>query len=96
LSGAVRIGIGSERPIIYRAGDSFHEEPDAHHTVSENASESQPANLLAVFIVDAEDLAQLRLARVERNLEIEGVDHVKHVALPDELVVDDADLRDLP
>jgi quercetin dioxygenase-like cupin family protein len=55
LSGAVRIGIGSEPPIIYRAGDSFYEEPGAHHTVSENASESQPANLLAVFIVDAED-----------------------------------------
>ena len=41
-------------------------------------------------------LAQLRLARVESNLEIEGVDHVKDVALPDELVVDDADFRDLP
>ena len=47
--------MGSERPIIYRAGDSFYEEPGAHHTISENASESQPANLLAVFIVDAED-----------------------------------------
>ena len=55
LSGAIRSGIGSERPAVYEAGDSFYEEPGAHHTVSENASETQPASLLAVFIVDAED-----------------------------------------
>jgi quercetin dioxygenase-like cupin family protein len=55
LSGAIRSGIGSERPVVYRAGESFHEEPGAHHTVSENASETKPASLLAVFIVDAED-----------------------------------------
>jgi quercetin dioxygenase-like cupin family protein len=40
---------------VYQAGESFHEEPGAHHRVSENASETQPASLLAVFIVDAED-----------------------------------------
>lgn len=55
LSGAIRSGIGSERPVVYRAGESFHEDPGAHHTVSENASETKPASLLAVFIVDAED-----------------------------------------
>ena len=41
-------------------------------------------------------LAQLRLVRVERHLEVEGIDDVEHVALVDELVVDDADFRDLP
>ena len=50
LSGAIRTGIGSERPVVYQAGDSFYEEPGAHHTVSENASETKPASLLAVFI----------------------------------------------
>jgi quercetin dioxygenase-like cupin family protein len=55
LSGAIRSGIGSERPVVYQAGDSFYEEPGAHHTVSENASGTRPASLLAVFIVDAED-----------------------------------------
>jgi quercetin dioxygenase-like cupin family protein len=55
LSGAIRTGIGSERPVLYQAGDSFYEEPGAHHTVSENASETKPASLLAVFILDAED-----------------------------------------
>jgi hypothetical protein len=27
LSGAIRIGIGSQRPVVYEAGDSFYEEP---------------------------------------------------------------------
>jgi quercetin dioxygenase-like cupin family protein len=53
LSGAIRIGIGSERPVVYQAGQSFYEDPGAHHTVSENASETQPASFLAVFILDA-------------------------------------------
>jgi quercetin dioxygenase-like cupin family protein len=55
LSGAIRSGIDSDRPAVYEAGDSFYEEPGAHHHVSENASETQPARLLAVFILDAED-----------------------------------------
>jgi quercetin dioxygenase-like cupin family protein len=55
LSGAIRSVVGSEPAKVYQAGESFHEEPGAHHRVSENASETQPASLLAVFIVDAED-----------------------------------------
>ena len=55
LSGAVRIGIDSAHPVVYQAGDSFYEDPGAHHTVSENASETQPASFLAVFILDADD-----------------------------------------
>jgi quercetin dioxygenase-like cupin family protein len=55
LSGAIRTGIGSERPAVYEAGDSFYEEPDAHHSVSENVSDTGPASLLAVFVVDTED-----------------------------------------
>lgn len=37
---------------IYRAGESFYEAPGAHHRVSGNASKTQPAKLLAVFVVD--------------------------------------------
>jgi quercetin dioxygenase-like cupin family protein len=55
LDGAIRVGIGSQRPVVYEAGDSFYEEPGAHHTISENANNSEPASLLAVFIVDSED-----------------------------------------
>ncbi|MDB5565883.1 MAG: hypothetical protein JWP84_2449 [Tardiphaga sp.] len=55
LTGAIRSVVGTEPAKVYQAGESFHEEPGAHHRVSENASETQSASLLAVFIVDAED-----------------------------------------
>jgi quercetin dioxygenase-like cupin family protein len=55
LSGAIRTAIGSEGKRVYQTGDSFYEEPGAHHKVSENASKTKPASLLAVFIVDAGD-----------------------------------------
>jgi quercetin dioxygenase-like cupin family protein len=55
LAGAVRSAVGAEPARIYRAGDSFFEEPGAHHLVSENASDTEPASLLAVFVVGAGD-----------------------------------------
>ena len=53
LAGQVRSQVDDEPVRIYRAGESFHENPGAHHRVSENASETEPAKLLAVFVVDS-------------------------------------------
>jgi quercetin dioxygenase-like cupin family protein len=36
----------------YEAGESFSEMPGDLHKVSANASETKPAKLLAVFVVD--------------------------------------------
>ncbi|WP_407179872.1 cupin domain-containing protein [Bradyrhizobium sp. STM 3562] len=55
LSGAIRSAVGAEPARTYRAGESFYEDPGAHHLVSENASDTEPASLLAVFIVEAGD-----------------------------------------
>jgi quercetin dioxygenase-like cupin family protein len=55
LTGAIRSLVGTEPAKVYQAGEGFYEEPGAHHRVSENASETQSASLLAVFVVDAED-----------------------------------------
>jgi quercetin dioxygenase-like cupin family protein len=44
---------GGER--TYKAGESFYENPGSHHQVSRNGSATEPAKLLAVFIVDAAD-----------------------------------------
>jgi quercetin dioxygenase-like cupin family protein len=55
ISGAVRSQIEGETERVYRAGESWEETPGAHHTVSENASATEPAELLAVFLVDAGD-----------------------------------------
>jgi len=39
----------------YEAGHSFSELPGDRHSVVANASETQPAKLLAVFVVDADE-----------------------------------------
>src|SRR5688500_11631413 len=53
LSGGVRSQVDDEPARVYRAGEMWFENPGAHHRVSENASDTEPARLLAVFIVDA-------------------------------------------
>jgi quercetin dioxygenase-like cupin family protein len=55
VSGEIRSAVNGEPARIYRAGEGWFERPGAHHTTSENASLSQPARLLAIFLVDADD-----------------------------------------
>jgi quercetin dioxygenase-like cupin family protein len=55
LSGAIRSQVDNEPAKIYHVGESFYEVPGAHHTISENASDKDPAILLAVFVVDSKD-----------------------------------------
>jgi quercetin dioxygenase-like cupin family protein len=55
VSGAIRSQVGDEPAKVYRAGESFFEMPGAHHKISENASPTEPARLLAVFVVDPND-----------------------------------------
>jgi quercetin dioxygenase-like cupin family protein len=53
LSGAIRSQVDDKPARIYRAGESWFEAPGAHHRISGNASDSEPASLLAVFVVDS-------------------------------------------
>lgn len=55
LSGAIRSQVDEGPAKVYKTGESWTEAPGAHHVVSENASASKPAKLLAVFVVDAAD-----------------------------------------
>jgi quercetin dioxygenase-like cupin family protein len=55
VSGAIRTKVGEEPTKIYNAGESFYEAPGSFHRISENASDKDPATLLAVFIVDLKD-----------------------------------------
>jgi quercetin dioxygenase-like cupin family protein len=52
LAGEVRSQVDETPPKVYRAGESFFELPGQHHRMSENASSTQPAKLLAVFVSD--------------------------------------------
>lgn len=55
LSGEIESQVGDSPSRIYKVGDSFYEEPGAHHRISRNASATEPARLLAVFVVDTGD-----------------------------------------
>jgi quercetin dioxygenase-like cupin family protein len=55
LSGAIRSQVNDGPVKVYRAGESFSEMPGDHHGVRANASETEPARLLAVFVVDADE-----------------------------------------
>ena len=55
LSGEIQSQVDGEPPGVYRAGEASFESPGAHHRVSANASDTEPARLLAVLIVDAAD-----------------------------------------
>jgi quercetin dioxygenase-like cupin family protein len=55
ISGAIRSQLEGEPARVYHVGETWSEDPGAHHTVSENASSTEPAELLAVFLVDTGD-----------------------------------------
>jgi quercetin dioxygenase-like cupin family protein len=55
LSGAIRSQVGDEPAKVYQVGEGFYEDPGSHHRVSENASATEPASMLAVFVVDPKD-----------------------------------------
>jgi quercetin dioxygenase-like cupin family protein len=51
LTGEIRSQISDGQPAkIYKAGEYFYEPPGSDHLVSENASATKPAKLLAVFV----------------------------------------------
>src|SRR5262249_11242815 len=52
LEGAIRSKVNDGAERTYQAGESWSERPGDHHQVSQNASTTAPAKLLAVFVVD--------------------------------------------
>ena len=55
LEGAIRSAVNDGPVVTYRTGESFSEMPGDRHAVSENASKTAPAKLLAVFVVDTDE-----------------------------------------
>ena len=52
LEGAIRSQVNDGPVTTYQAGQSWSELPGDRHSVSANASKTQPAKLLAVFVLD--------------------------------------------
>lgn len=57
VSGAIESQVNDGPKRVYRAGESWFEPPGSSHPVSRNASQTEPAKLLAVFVVDTEEKA---------------------------------------
>src|ERR1700750_2663426 len=55
LEGAIRSQVNDGPVKVYKAGESFSEMPGDRHAVSANASETEPAKLLAVFVLDTDE-----------------------------------------
>ncbi|MER9582070.1 cupin domain-containing protein [Mesorhizobium sp. M0276] len=55
LEGAIRSQVNEGPVKTYRAGESFSEFPGDRHAVSENASKTERARLLAIFVVDTNE-----------------------------------------
>lgn len=55
LEGAIRTSVNDGPVVTYRAGQNFPEMPGDRHTLDENASKTEPAKLLAVFVVDTDE-----------------------------------------
>ena len=56
VSGTIESQVEGEPAHTYRAGESFIvETPGAHHVLGRNVSATEPAKLLAVFVVDTAD-----------------------------------------
>ncbi|MGK5740579.1 cupin domain-containing protein [Micromonospora sp. URMC 103] len=55
LEGAVRSKLDDKPVTTYQQGENWVEQPGAHHVVTENASATEPAKLLVVFVSDTGD-----------------------------------------
>ncbi len=52
LAGEIRSQVVGEPAKVLKPGQSWTEQPAAHHAVSENASKTRPAKLLAIFVMN--------------------------------------------
>jgi quercetin dioxygenase-like cupin family protein len=55
LEGEIQSGVNGQPAKTYKAGEYWTENPGDHHTTSGNASKTNPAKLLAIFVVDTKD-----------------------------------------
>ncbi|MGX9671691.1 cupin domain-containing protein [Mycobacterium sp. HM-7] len=55
ISGSIRSQVEGEPARVYQTGETWREAPGAHHVISENASAAEPAELLAIFLLDTGD-----------------------------------------
>jgi quercetin dioxygenase-like cupin family protein len=55
IEGSIKSQVNGGEVKVYKTGENWMEVPGDHHQVSANASETEPAKLLAVFVVDTDE-----------------------------------------
>jgi quercetin dioxygenase-like cupin family protein len=55
VEGRIKSQINDGKVKVYNTGENWIEVPGDHHRVSANASETEPAKILAVFVVDTDE-----------------------------------------
>lgn len=55
LAGHIRSQVEGEPEKVYGPGESWTEGPNAHHIVSQNASATEPAKMLVVFVAPPDE-----------------------------------------
>jgi quercetin dioxygenase-like cupin family protein len=55
LEGEIRSQVNDDPERVYKAGETWTEQPGDHHKVSANASATKPAKLLAIFVLDTSE-----------------------------------------
>ena len=55
LEGEIRSQVNDAPERVYKAGETWTEQPGDHHKVSANASSTKPAKLLAIFVLDTSE-----------------------------------------
>jgi quercetin dioxygenase-like cupin family protein len=56
LKGHIRSQVDGEPEKVYGPGESWTEGPNAHHLVSQNASATEPAQMLVVFVAPPNEM----------------------------------------
>jgi quercetin dioxygenase-like cupin family protein len=55
IEGEIKSQLNDGKVTIYKTGENWIEVPGDHHQVSANASDTKPAKILAVFVVDTSE-----------------------------------------
>jgi quercetin dioxygenase-like cupin family protein len=55
ISGKIESKVNDGPTQVYSAGQSWYEPPASRHPISRNASKTEPAKLLAVFVADTSE-----------------------------------------
>jgi quercetin dioxygenase-like cupin family protein len=55
LEGAIQSAVNDGPVVTYHAGQNWSEKPGDRHSVSANASKTEPAKLLAVFVLNTDE-----------------------------------------